>query len=79
MELVEDSARSSLDIGCCNDGYAVPREGRCKPISALGIFEGCDAGSELAGFQDVRMCLMQRLAELEFSCGYQIALVWGPP
>ena len=46
MELVEDGARAVLDVGGCEDGNRLGREGFGELLSVVVVFLGCDAGSD---------------------------------
>ena len=72
MEFVEDGARAVLELRSCEDCNAIMREQRSETGASLRVFERRDAGCELAGFEEVRMGFVERLAKLEGGCGDRI-------
>lgn len=65
---VEDGAGLVLQGGGVEDGDAAGGEGVSEGGAAVGVFLGGDAGGDFAGFENVRVGFMDRLAELEVGC-----------
>ena len=68
VEFVEHGARAVFELRSCEDRNTIMREQRSETGTSLRVFEGRDAGCELAGFEEVRMGLVERLAKLKVGC-----------